>query len=309
MCLPRKCTHNFHSHVIINKSELDILSRYTLDYPHIETGGQLFGYWTLDGNPVILFVLGPGPQAGHKNTFFMQDIPYLKECISILRNKYGLEHIGEWHSHHQLGLTKPSGHDANNISTNIRKLGYPRFLLCIATCNNQESMINAYMFYSHKNDYEHIPWEVIEIESPFRSLIQFKESSRIILPICSKANMVNLEMVDIKRKKIEFEDTYWLKKLGNQQKLQTIIEKLSINYPGFEFCPTLDKENEVHIEVYKDQNLVEDIHFPGKFPLIPIKISTSISNNPPSQLEWKVSDNLEDSVIKYYNSYKQLIKL
>ena len=170
-------------------------------------------------------------------------------------------------------------------------------------------MINAYMFYSNKNEYEHIPWNVIDIESPFRSLIQYKESSKIMLPNSLKANMVNLDMVDLKGKKIKFEDSYWLKKSGNPQKLQTIIEKLTVNYPGLDFCPILDKKNEVHIEVYKDKNLVEDIHFPAKFPLTPIIISTLYSHNSPSQLDWEVCGNLEDSVIKYYNSYKQLIKL
>lgn len=32
--------------VLVYQSELDYLSRCILDYPHIETGGQLFGYWT-----------------------------------------------------------------------------------------------------------------------------------------------------------------------------------------------------------------------------------------------------------------------
>lgn len=37
--------------VVVFQSELDYLSRFILDYPDIETGGQLFGYWTSMGEP------------------------------------------------------------------------------------------------------------------------------------------------------------------------------------------------------------------------------------------------------------------
>lgn len=51
--------------VIIYQSELEYLSRYTLDYPNIETGGHLFGFWKDDGTPVVTFVLGPGDKSEH----------------------------------------------------------------------------------------------------------------------------------------------------------------------------------------------------------------------------------------------------
>ena len=162
---------SFHDYVLTNQEEMDLLSRYILDYKDIETGGQLFGYWTYDGKPVVLFVLGPGPQAGHYDSFFMQDLDYLKKCARILKEKYGLDHVGEWHSHHQLGLDHPSGHDSRNISTNMRSLGYKKFLLCIATCNSSQSSINAFMFDSTKSQYEQIPWFIKDMESPYRRII------------------------------------------------------------------------------------------------------------------------------------------
>ena len=51
--------------VLVYQSELDYLSRCILDYPHIETGGQLFGYWTSAGVPVVLYAIGPGDKANH----------------------------------------------------------------------------------------------------------------------------------------------------------------------------------------------------------------------------------------------------
>lgn len=49
----------------IYKSKLDFISRCILDYKNIETGGQLFGYWTADGSPVVVYAIGPGSQANH----------------------------------------------------------------------------------------------------------------------------------------------------------------------------------------------------------------------------------------------------
>ena len=103
------------SKVLIYKSELEYISRCILDYTNIETGGQLFGYWTSDGVPVVLYVIGPGPHANHQGAFFNQDINYLEMIGGILTRDFGLQHMGEWHSHHQLGLARPSGHDAFTI--------------------------------------------------------------------------------------------------------------------------------------------------------------------------------------------------
>lgn len=74
---------------VIFKGEMDFISRCILDRKNIETGGQLFGYWTEDGTPVILYAIGPGPRANHQVTFFNQDIDYLVKVGNILRNRYG----------------------------------------------------------------------------------------------------------------------------------------------------------------------------------------------------------------------------
>ena len=88
---------------MIYRSELDYISRCILDSTTIETGGQLFGFWTSTGIPVVLYAIGPGPLANHQVTFFNQDVDYLLNVGTALLQRYGLQHIGEWHSHHQLG--------------------------------------------------------------------------------------------------------------------------------------------------------------------------------------------------------------
>ena len=154
------------------QSEIDSFSRFILDYPNIETGGQLFGYWTREGVPVVCYVLGPGPNANHQVTFFNQDLNYLQTVGGAIVKNYTLEHIGEWHSHHQLGLAEPSGHDAANISNNMIKAGRERFLLCIGNCDGHNATINAFAFHSASPSYTKVPWVVSPVASPYRAAIE-----------------------------------------------------------------------------------------------------------------------------------------
>ena len=119
---------------VIYQSELDYISRCILDYPCIETGGQLFGFWSASGTPIVVYAIGPGRRANHQITFFNQDLEYLTTLGRVLVDKYGLQHMGEWHSHPRLGLAHPSGHDADTMVNSIRKGNLGRFLLCIGNC-------------------------------------------------------------------------------------------------------------------------------------------------------------------------------
>lgn len=47
-----------HGGVYIYRGELDFMARTILDSPHMETGGNLFGYWTPNGDAVIMYVFG-----------------------------------------------------------------------------------------------------------------------------------------------------------------------------------------------------------------------------------------------------------
>ena len=50
---------------------------------------------------------------------YQSELDYLEMVGGILVHEFGLQHIGEWHSHHQLGLAHPSGHDARTIYDNM----------------------------------------------------------------------------------------------------------------------------------------------------------------------------------------------
>lgn len=64
----------------IYASELSFIARHTLDSPSCETGGDLFGYWTHEGYPIVAYVIGPGKKANRQVTFFNQDEAYLVQA-------------------------------------------------------------------------------------------------------------------------------------------------------------------------------------------------------------------------------------
>jgi len=167
---------------ITYQSEIEYIKRCIFEYPDIETGGQLFGYWTSFGSPVVLYVIGPGKNANHQTTFFQQDLDYLMEVGNHLVKNMKLQHIGEWHSHHRLGLAHPSGHDADTIINNQKKHHLPWFLLCIGNCNDREATVNPFIFNEGNSFYNNAQWQVVAIDSPFRDVIDKQLSDILIHP-------------------------------------------------------------------------------------------------------------------------------
>jgi len=118
--------------VYICKDDLEMMEDLVLRYPRLETGGDLFGLWTNEGDAVIHVVLGPGQGCKRTNVSFYQDIPYLQRNGELLTQDYMLCHIGEWHSHHQLRLFQPSQGDSLTVIRNYPGRGTCGFLLIIA---------------------------------------------------------------------------------------------------------------------------------------------------------------------------------
>lgn len=161
--------------VFIFEGEYVRLCKETILYGDygLETGGQFFGYTSWEGTPVVAYVLGPGPHAQHSPAFFRQDESYLVQEGNRLIHIGKLTQIGEWHSHHRLGLSTPSGHDAQSMMRTIR-LNHKmhRYLLSIATCNDTTVAATPFMF--NADGYETWRWEIIPGESPIRKLLEKK---------------------------------------------------------------------------------------------------------------------------------------
>ena len=79
----------------------------------IETGGDLFGRW--NELPIILLASKAGPNAERNNAHFRLDVDYLRQLSEVLATDWALRYFGDWHSHHRLGLTSPSGGDQKRI--------------------------------------------------------------------------------------------------------------------------------------------------------------------------------------------------
>jgi hypothetical protein len=142
--------------VPVAAGELAVIAAHTAQYPSIETGGDIFGLWTQSGMPVPLFITGPGPQAGHHFTSFFQDPDFLDDCARRLYERFGIQHIGEWHSHHRLGLAEPSGGDITTVQRGLANRGWHRFLLVIANIERDHVGLGFFLF---RPDEQHEPVE------------------------------------------------------------------------------------------------------------------------------------------------------
>lgn len=256
---------------IIYRSELDYISRCVLDSPNIETGGQLFGFWTSQGAPVVLYAIGPGRNANHQKSFFNQDIEYLDAVGNKLLDSYTLQHIGEWHSHHQLGLARPSGHDAQTMFNGLRTIPQRRLLLCICNYDRGHSTINPYTF--HENDlrnYADAMWLVKELESPFRPLVDAALSHLLVHPHTQQASHGTLRIVGKKKstvlpenKTVQFSGKYWLVRPGNIDTMKQMMALVNSRWPEKEIKIQANPEGIAQIDI---NNGEFDVIFPQNFP-------------------------------------------
>lgn len=182
---------------IVYQSELDYISRCILDYPQIETGGQLFGFYTVKGTPVVCYALGPGPNANHQVTFFQQDIPYLKEKGTILAKEFALQHIGEWHSHHCLGLDHPSGHDSETMQSAIDSQHLGKMLLCIGVCDANGTTINGFIYSEAGSSHPQVDWVVKAQESPYRRVVDERLGNSVIHPRTAEPRLQKMRITGI----------------------------------------------------------------------------------------------------------------
>ena len=291
--------------VIVYQGELDFISRCILDYPNIETGGQLFGFWTAAGVPVVLYAIGPGTRANHQVAFFNQDIEYLTKVGGVLASQYGLQHIGEWHSHHQLGLAHPSGHDAATMVHGIKRQNLGRFLLCIGICAEVSSVINAFNFTQDSgSDYVHAAWDIKPGESPYRNAIDANPRLVQILtmPLTSKAchgTMKVLSVPDYYTPPMYNED-YWLKDKANNKALKKIVDRLSEKSDDKNCKVQLDQQKIIHLTVLITGNVVR-ISFPQGFPEVPPLVIRDNIDLSTTDARWEYDGGVEEAFMNYWN--------
>lgn len=288
---------------MIYQGELDFISQCILDYPNIETGGQLFGFWTAAGTPVVLYAIGPGPRANHQVAFFNQDIEYLTRIGSILTTKFGLQHIGEWHSHHQLGLAQPSGHDAATLVHGISRQNLGRFLLCIGTCTEVESVLNAFNFTQDSGyDFVHAAWDVKSGASPYRVLVDNDELVKSFLSFpattCACHGNLKLYVGQDSFTPPSYNGEYWLKNKANNKVLKDIVDDLSKVTDNHRCGVQMDTQKLVHL-VFSQDNHEMRVIFPNDFPDVPPLIMRDGIDLTSTHDEWSYSGDIHQSFVKY----------
>jgi len=266
----------FPPKIFIYESELDFATRCVMDFPHQETGGDFFGLWTREGYPVIQFVTGPGKNVERTHSHFNQDVEYLKSCGRLLNNKYGLEHIGAWHSHHKMKLSEPSPGDVHTMRTALRGTAFSRFIISICNIDrHDEVFFNGFLFTRENiNNYKLCNWMILEGASPVRESIVKSAESLFFEPETPSADtsyyVKNVETADIPLNKEIAEkpdlpkNAYWNKEEGKKY-LKDIFGKLKdrADLSEVELLQLPDKR--IAISFIHNSSKYE-IRFPHNFP-------------------------------------------
>lgn len=163
--------------VAIYANEYKQICAWVLKNQSLETGGDLFGLWFDDHTAVVQLVLGPGENCKRTALSFYQEVAYLEKVGSNLTGKEGVCHIGEWHSHHTIGLKQPSGGDQRTVWTNMPQYNLRRFLLFIAnietkTDHGDEAVsVGCFLFEEIGTNRKMLQgkFNLLPNESPFRS--------------------------------------------------------------------------------------------------------------------------------------------
>ena len=255
------------SKALIYSSELDYIARCIQDFPNIETGGQLYGAWTASGTPRVIYVLGPGPRANHQSTFFNQDVEYLKTAGAKLK-EYGLQHIGEWHSHHQLALSHPSGHDVQTMQNAITQLNLNRLLLCIGCFNNRGIVINPFNF---ARDTHFVPsqWEIINTRNRLREVIDNDLADMLCNPVSTRYTFAE-EYIGSQQKTVSVHSG-WFSQIENRQAFKQIIDSLKAQDWIIEANPQISSDGIVTLKIIT-RTFAEIVTFPADFPNSPFEI-------------------------------------
>ena len=159
--------------VRIYESEFNEISNFIHKHVNLETGGDLFGTFTHGSMPTVWFVTGPGPNAYEKSAEFSQDTKFTTNWQKVLMDNFGLQYIGTWHSHHRLGLNKPSNGDVRAVQSYARRHHRIHTLEIIVTIEKNEIMLRPYYYFDALiGEYTLANFKMLKGESPIRSKIE-----------------------------------------------------------------------------------------------------------------------------------------
>ncbi len=157
----------------IHDAELRVITSEILRNPHRETGGSLYGLWSVGGSPTVLLATRPGPSAVHREEFFRQDAQTHMALERLLWTRLGLQCVGLWHSHHHIGLPTLSPGDVARTRHYARSSRRERYAELLGFFQDEVVTLRPYV-YDAASLARNLPArvEVMPGHSPVRSTVQ-----------------------------------------------------------------------------------------------------------------------------------------
>jgi hypothetical protein len=291
---------------LIYQSELNFISNCVLEYPHLETGGDFFGSFTRDNKFKVEYVIGPGVDPKRTAYSFNQDIEYLRNCGNLLNSRFGLQHIGAWHSHHKLNLHYPSSGDINTMR-NVISERLPCFLISICNINQDNTVsINPFLFVREDaRDYINYEWDVLPGTSPFRERLSrendnlFPSSNVELYQQSYASSRPNTLSSNGPTSKPEMpSSSVWLTAIGKRL-MKEIYDSLR-KKRGISNLEIVQKPDGVLAYRYNYNGAFCEMTLPHEFPIQPITIKSNDFNNT-QIIEYpdNVSADIK-SIVRYY---------
>ncbi len=159
-------------------SEVAVIHGEVQRYPSIETGGDLFGSFTHGGLPVVWLASGPGPAAVRQRLEFEQDARFRSMWQKELMERFALQYVGSWHSHHSIGLKVPSSGDIGAVQAYAERHQRRRYVEIIVTNEGGRIQLWPYLF-PNAIDGRHVlvPLKPLIGVSPLRAHLGDREAS------------------------------------------------------------------------------------------------------------------------------------
>lgn len=161
---------------VIYESELEHMRKVVAQYPDCECGGLLFGHITRTGAMAIDLVTESGGNSKHGHCDFRPDLVADATVANKMLNSYAIEELGSFHSHHHLGLSRPSGGDVEMVNRLWHALSpsVKRYIMIIATIDDGKVNLSPYLFERNQNGMAPRKLDMFPLEgiSPFNGITE-----------------------------------------------------------------------------------------------------------------------------------------
>jgi hypothetical protein len=263
--------------ILIHAGELNRIAGWAQEYPQLETGGEFFGFYTRSGAPIVQLVLGAAPDSIHNSTSFYQGKDFLHGAAKLLLENYGLQHLGSWHSHHQMGLAQPSSGDESTVRNALAVHELPSFLLGITNLHCQRGFsqgfdvnLGGFVFQRGQKGYRECSWVVLPGESPIRTSLQPLNAEFFIDPQPSidwqvkRSSLTSTAVVSTTP--VQISDRVWYGTPEGLASLKSLYERFTT---GFDACEMNRTDDERIYFTFDRDGTAWRIELPNDFPRSP----------------------------------------